>query len=125
MMRKKEKDFSDIAVSSVIGEKSVLEGDFRAGESTRVDGEIRGNVTCEGKLLIGPKGKINGNVTSDGIMVSGEVIGDVTCKGRVEISSSGKIIGDIQASVLVIDENAIFNGNCNMSAAIKVAKKEE
>lgn len=123
-MRKREKDFAEISVSSVIGEKSVLEGDFRTGESTRVDGEIRGNVTCEGKLLIGPKGKINGNITSEGIMVSGEVLGDVTCKGRVEISSTGKIIGDIQASTLVIDENAVFNGNCNMSGSISTKKEE-
>lgn len=115
MMGFREKNITELNFGSLVGEKSVVEGNFNASENTRIDGEVKGNVTCKGKICIGAKGKVTGNIVSDGIMVSGDVLGDVTSTGKVEITSTGKITGDIQAKVLVIDENAVFNGRCNMT----------
>lgn len=111
----REKNITELNFGSLVGEKSMIEGNFNASENTRIDGEVKGNVTCKGKLCIGAKGKVVGNIVCDGIMISGDVLGDVTSAGKVEITSTGKINGDIQAKILVIDENAIFNGRCNMT----------
>lgn len=105
---------SEMNVGCLIGVNSVIEGNFNTSESARIDGEIKGNVDAKGKLYIGTKGRVEGNVTVEAIMVSGRVDGDITCTGKVEITSSGCVNGDIKAKTLVIDENAIFNGRCGM-----------
>lgn len=117
-----------ISVGSLIGENSVIEGNYTTSEATRIDGKIKGNIKCAGALYIGPKGNIIGNVEVESLMVSGEIQGDVRASGKVEITSTGKLEGDIQAKMLVIDENAIFNGRCNMSGGktnLIENKKEE
>ncbi len=102
-------------VGCLIGENSVIEGNFITKDSARVDGEVKGNVAAEGKLIIGTKGRIHGNVYTEAIMVSGTIDGNITSKTRVEITSTGVVNGDITTKLLVIDENAIFNGSCKMS----------
>lgn len=114
MTRKNKKLSADMSVGCLIGANSVIEGNFVTSESARIDGEIRGNVDAKGKLYIGTKGKVVGNIQTEAIMVSGQVDGDIVCSGRVEITSSGIVNGDIQAKILTIDENAAFNGRCGM-----------
>lgn len=116
MMARNKADVSaETNMGCLIGANSVVEGNFITSESARIDGVIRGNVEAKGRLLIGAKGKVIGNIKTEGIMVSGEVDGDIDSAGKVEISSSGIVNGDIRAKVLVIDENAIFNGRCGMT----------
>lgn len=116
MRRNKMEASSDMNVTCLIGENSALEGNFITSESARIDGEIRGNVEAKGKLYIGMKGKVVGNITTEAIMVSGQVDGDIISSGKVEITSSGTVNGDISAKTLVIDENAVFNGRCGMAS---------
>ena len=114
-MKKKEELSIEMNVGCLIGENSVVEGNFITSESARIDGEVKGNVDAKGKLLIGVKGKVRGNVTTEAVMVSGVVEGNITAASRVEITSTGVVNGDIQTKLLVIDEDAVFNGNCKMT----------
>ena len=123
MSRNKVDIAAEANMGCLIGANSVVEGNFITSESARIDGVIRGNVEAKGKLLIGAKGKVIGNIKTEGIMVSGEVNGDIESAGRVEISSTGVVNGDIRAKVLVIDENAIFNGRCGMTTNAEVKEK--
>lgn len=116
-MKKKEELSSDMSVGCLIGESSVVEGNFVTKESARIDGEVKGNVSAEGKLIIGTKGKVHGNISTEAIMVSGLVEGNIVSKTRVEITSSGVVNGDITTKLLVIDEQAVFNGTCKMGAS--------
>lgn len=113
-MRKKEELSLDMNVGCFIGENSVVEGNFVTSESARIDGEVKGNVQADGKLLIGSKGKVQGNVKTESIMISGVIEGDIVAEKRVEITSTGVVNGDISTKLLVIDENAVFNGSCKM-----------
>lgn len=115
MFGKKTVDFSSEEINSIIGSDAVIEGSFTTKDTTRIDGTIKGNVDTRGTLIIGPKGRIEGNVQAANVLVAGEVRGDMNVAEKIEASSSGKIIGDIQAKSLVIDENAMFQGRCTMN----------
>lgn len=52
-----------------IGEQAVVKADVEAG-SMIVAGEIRGHVTCAGKIELTPTGKIIGNVDTQTIAVA-------------------------------------------------------
>lgn len=128
MFGKKTVDFSSEEINSIIGSDAVIEGSFTTKDTTRIDGTIKGNVDTRGTLIIGPKGRIEGNVQAVNVLVAGEVRGDMNVAEKIEASSSGKIIGDIQAKSLVIDENAMFQGRCTMNVKnhhVSVNKENE
>ncbi|WP_026528100.1 bactofilin family protein [Butyrivibrio sp. VCD2006] len=103
-------------ITTFIAAGATLDGPFTAKESTRVDGIINGNVTIGGSLIIGQEAKIVGTVTAANLFLAGEIQGNVSVpQGKVEISDTGKLIGDLAAKTLVIDENAIFQGKCQMT----------
>ena len=115
-MKKNEELSIEMSVGCLIGENSTVEGNFVTSESARIDGEVKGNVKADEKLVIGTKGKVKGDVTTQAVMVSGRVDGNITATSRVEITSTGIVNGDIATKLLVIDENAVFNGNCKMTS---------
>lgn len=104
-------------ITSFIAAGAILDGPFSAKESTRIDGTINGNVSVNGSLIVGQEGKINGAVSATNLFLAGEINGNVNAgTGKVEISDTGKLIGDLSAKTLVIDENAVFQGQCQMTA---------
>ncbi|WP_049945990.1 MULTISPECIES: bactofilin family protein [unclassified Butyrivibrio] len=110
-------DVSAEPITSFIAAGAIVDGPFTAKESTRVDGTINGNVSVNGSLIVGQEGKITGAVSATNLFLAGEIQGNVSAgTGKVEISDTGKLIGDLTAKTLVIDENAVFQGQCNMTA---------
>lgn len=104
------------AINCLIGENSIVEGDFSTSESVRIDGQIRGNVESKASIIVGSKGAVTGNILVDEIVIAGTVTGDIKATGKVIISSNGVVKGDISAKTLIIDENASFNGRSEMNA---------
>lgn len=111
-MNKKEKQ---VQISTLIGKDAELSGDFSVKGSARIDGKINGNVAVDGTLIIGSSGCINGNVAAKDIAVGGEILGDVFATDKTELTATARVLGDITTSVIVIDENAIFQGKCDMN----------
>ncbi len=110
-------DIAAEPITSFIAAGAILDGPFTAKESTRVDGTINGNVSVNGSLIVGQEGKINGAVSVTNLFLAGEINGNVNAStGKVEISDTGKLIGDLSTKTLVIDENAVFQGQCQMTA---------
>ena len=102
-------------ISTLLGKGSVVNGDFAAPGSARIDGKITGNVNVEGTLVIGTSGIIKGNVKCSGIIVGGDIEGNVIAPERAELASTSRIIGDIHTGNIIIDEKALFQGKIIMS----------
>lgn len=114
---------TEVKITTIIGKECVLEGDFQAGGSVRLDGTIEGNVKVEGHLLVGATGKIHGNVEALSAVIGGEVTGNVKASEKVELTSTARVIGDICTNAIVIDEKAIFQGKCDMNQEEAKPKK--
>ncbi|WP_022773838.1 bactofilin family protein [Butyrivibrio sp. AE2015] len=107
-------------VGTIIGPGAVIEGPLTTKDSTRIDGIIKGNVTISGALIVGQEGKITGTVSALNVYVAGEVTGNITApQGKIEISDTGKVYGDISCKGIIIDENAVFQGKCEMTGLDK------
>lgn len=101
-------------ISTILGKGCVLNGDFNAEGSARIDGTVNGNVNVRGMLILGVGGKIIGDIDATGVIIGGHVIGNIDAPEKLEISAHAKVIGDIKTKILVIDEKAIFQGKCDM-----------
>lgn len=102
-------------IGTVIGPGAIFDGHFETPESVRVDGTINGNCNCKELLIVGVEGKINGDITSQNVIISGKVEGDIIANGKLELLSTGKLLGNITARSLVVDEDACFDGRCTMT----------
>lgn len=115
---------SNMKVNTIIGEGAVFMGNLQVKDTIRIDGEVYGDVKTDGVLILGSTGKIEGNVEADTVFAGGSITGDLKVGYKVEASSTAKILGDISTKIIVIDENAVFQGKCDMSQQ-KQEKQEE
>lgn len=126
-MGKRTDDYVANRVNSVIGKGTEFEGTIRTKETFRVEGFVKGNIISEGTLIIGNGGKVDGKIEAVNVMIGGEAYGDIYASNRVEANASGRIYGNIHTKSLIVDENAIFQGTCEMTGREekKEDKKEE
>jgi cytoskeletal protein CcmA (bactofilin family) len=93
---------------------SIIKGEIITDNDIRIDGTVEGNINSKGKVVIGPKGNIVGNINCANAEIIGSLNGDLRVYETLTIRSTGKIYGDINTEVLVIEPNAIFCGFCTM-----------
>lgn len=102
------------SISTLISEKSVLDGNLKAPAFARIDGQVTGNVQIAEGLILGEKGSILGNVTTKELVVYGTIQGDIAVHS-LEIKASGKITGEIKTQVLSVENGAVYNGSLYMN----------
>lgn len=102
-------------IVSLLGEGAEFQGELSFTHGIRVDGIVRGKIHSDSSLIIGPKGKVDAEVTIRRIAINGEFHGTIRSSERVEIHKEGKVYGDIYTPCLIIDAGAMFEGKCNMN----------
>lgn len=115
---------SNMKVNTIIGVGAVFTGNLDVKDTVRVDGEVKGNIKTEAIVILGGTAKIEGDIEADTIFTGGCVHGNLKAANKVEASSTARIYGDITAKILVVDENAIFQGKCDMGQERKAEKQK-
>jgi cytoskeletal protein CcmA (bactofilin family) len=116
---KKDKVALDLqAISTLISEGSVLEGNLKAPSFARIDGLVNGDVIIDEGLILGVKGQVKGNINTKEIVVYGTVNGDINTSS-LEIRATGHITGDIKTQNLVVENGGVYNGNLTMQQGEK------
>jgi cytoskeletal protein CcmA (bactofilin family) len=106
---------TDNTTINLISNGTEITGDIKSNGDIRIDGLLTGNLGTKGKVVIGPTGKIKGEVVCKNSEVSGQVEGKISVGQLLNLKASSKITGDIITSKLAIEPGARFSGTCNMS----------
>ena len=85
----------DISINTFVGAGSVVNGDIRISGFTRIDGDVDGNLDISGKVIVGEKSRIRGNITAKSAIIGGIVEGNIVAPEKVQLFSSAAVIGDI------------------------------
>ena len=101
---------------NIISEGTQIKGDIVSLGDIRIDGTLVGTIEAKGKLVIGPKGKIEGEIVCNNIELSGLIKGKIVVQELFNMKSSAQIIGDIIVGKLSIEPGAVFTGNCSMGS---------
>ena len=99
---------------NIISEGTKIKGDILANGDIRIDGELMGDISAKGRLVIGTKGGIEGQVNCSSIEVSGYIRGKVTASELLNMKSTAQIIGDIGVGKLSVEPGSVFSGSCVM-----------
>jgi cytoskeletal protein CcmA (bactofilin family) len=108
---------------NIISEGTKIKGDIIANGDIRIDGELSGNITAQGRLVVGPKGKIEGEIECNNIEVSGYIKGKLVAKELLTMKSTSKIEGDIAAGKLSVEPGSEFTGTCSMDSTSSINEK--
>jgi cytoskeletal protein CcmA (bactofilin family) len=90
----------------------------RGSEDLYIDGEVQGTIqVTNGRVTVGPHGKITANVDAREILVRGKVTGGLRGRDRVEVGSTGEVNGDIATSRIAIAEGAQIHSKVEIARA--------
>jgi len=100
-------------------EGTTAEGNIHTANDLRIDGIINGTVTCEGKLIVGPSGQIEGDITSQNAVIEGKVHGNILIHDVLDVRETATVSGEIKTGKLLVENGATFTGSCDMGHRIK------
>jgi len=91
----------------IITSTLLIKGEVRGSDDLYIDGEVQGTIhLTNGRVTVGPHGKISADVDAREIIVRGKVQGALRGRERVEIGSTGEVRGDIATLRIAIGEGA-------------------
>lgn len=102
----------------VVTSTLLIKGEIQGREDLYIDGEVQGIIRLsEGRVTVGPHGKISADVDAREIVVRGKVKGALRGRERVEVGRSGEIRGDIVTSRIAIEEGAQMHSKVEITRA--------
>ncbi len=101
---------------SVFDRYSSFDGTFNLTRDLRVEGQVKGTISCKGTLFVANGATVNANVEAESITIAGDLNGEVVCRSRLQILPSGRVKGKITTSTLVITEGAAYDGELVMDS---------
>ncbi len=116
-------DAQDDSVS-VFDRYSSFDGTFNLTRDLRVEGQVKGTITCQGTMFVAQGSSVNAVVDAENITVAGDLDGEIVCRGKLQILSTGKVHGKLTTASLVINEGAVYEGELVMETGSGSSARE-
>ena len=94
---------------------SSLEGTVSAHSDFRIDGSVKGKVYCDAKVIIGPSGIVEGEISCQNAVIEGKFEGVLEVKELLNVRETAIINGDVTTGKLIVQPGAVFNVVCKMN----------
>jgi cytoskeletal protein CcmA (bactofilin family) len=115
MFDKKPKSYTELlGKTNRIVEGTIIHGDIVSSADFRLDGELIGNFTSSGKLVIGPAGSIKGDIICNTADIEGKFEGKIKIEDTLNIKETASIEGEVIIGKLSVEPGAVFNATCVM-----------
>lgn len=105
---------SSSGTGCVIARGTSVEGHLKSSDNIRLDGELKGTIACEKRVVMGESGKVEGSIYARDADISGFVEGDVQTEKLLTLRMGAHINGNIKAGQIYVEEGAIYNGKCSI-----------
>lgn len=93
---------------------TLMKGDIFSPSDIRIDGTMEGKVYSKGRVIVGEKAVIKGDILCENIDLWGKMNGILYVKDTLTLKSGCNIEGDLHVKRLVVELGAHFEGNCKM-----------
>ncbi|MFQ5464383.1 MAG: polymer-forming cytoskeletal protein [Thermodesulfobacteriota bacterium] len=111
MFGKDKDEKTSTAIVGFIGPGMRVDGRVVFEHTVRVEGEVKGEITGNGTLVVGEGATIEAEVKADTAIITGTVTGVIEAATRVEIKAPGRVTGEVRTPNLIIGDGAVFEGN--------------
>jgi cytoskeletal protein CcmA (bactofilin family) len=100
---------------TTLGEGVTFRGELSFERLLRIDGTFEGELLSQGKVIVGPKGKVKANLNLREAIIEGVIEGNITVQEKLELRGQASIRGDIKAKSLVVDDGVEILGVVQVS----------
>ena len=127
MFEKPQKSYTDLlGKTNRIVEGTTIKGDIISQADFRLDGELVGNFTSKGKIVIGPAGSVTGDIRCKNADIEGRFNGKIEVAEMLNVKSKAHIVGEVITGKLSVEPGAEFSASCVMKTPVKqMAKPNE
>ena len=113
------KFFSSPSVD-VIEKSTKIVGNIFSKADFRIDGEVEGNITTSGKVVVGNNGKISGKLNCSNADISGNISGNIEVNETLSLMSDSYVQGEIITGKLSVEEGAQVDATISMKSSKKL-----
>ncbi|MCP1172348.1 bactofilin family protein [Ralstonia chuxiongensis] len=103
-----------LAIETLLGAHTKLEGNLRFSGGLRIDGEISGNIYGDpdkpSMLVITDSARVEGEVHVGHLILNGTVVGPVHVAELLELQPKARIEGNVQYAALEMHQGAVVMG---------------
>lgn len=120
MTEKKPKPYTELlGKTNRIVEGTEITGNIISEADFRLDGHLKGNLTTAGKIVIGPKGIVFGDVVCKNADIEGKFDGILKVEEILNVKSKASISGEVTCGKLSVQPGADFSASCVMQPVSK------
>lgn len=113
------------SLADKISEGTIFQGDIISSKGIRIDGTIKGSVTCDGKIVVGKSGIVEGDIKCHHAEIEGVLKSAIFVKELLELKATANLSGEITTGRLSVEPGATFTGSCKMGGIVKEFKEEK
>lgn len=99
---------------NLISKGTRIAGDIVSEGDIRIDGYLKGNIRCKGRLVVGETGAIEGEVECLNVEVAGKVKGKIAATELLTMKATAMVSGEISTARLAVEPGSLFSGTCRM-----------
>lgn len=115
MFEKSQKSYTDLlGKTNRIVEGTQIRGDIASQADFRLDGELTGNFTSKGKIVIGPAGSVTGDIICRNADIEGRFNGKIQVTETLNVKARASIHGEVVCAKLSVEPGADFSASCEM-----------
>ena len=114
MLKNNNMSSNDSHTTNIIGNGTIIKGEIESNGDIRIDGRVEGVLRSNGKIVLGEKGSVEGEMYCKQADLSGRVLGKITVEELTSLKSKSRIEGELTTKQLFIEIGAIFTGKCDM-----------
>jgi cytoskeletal protein CcmA (bactofilin family) len=106
---------------NALAKGTVVEGSIRCDNDLRIDGTIKGKLTCQAKVIIGPTGVVEGEIRCQNAVIEGRFKGNLQVLELLNVRETAEVDGEITTNKLLVQSGARFNVSCKMESGTSAA----
>ena len=99
---------------SRISTGTVIKGEINSPNDIRIDGVFEGKIFSKGRVVVGEKAEIKGDIVCDNGDFWGKMTGSLFVRDTLTLKDTCSVNGDLHVQRLVVELGAHFDGTCKM-----------
>ena len=107
---------------SRISAGTVIKGEISSPNDIRIDGNFEGKVYSKGRVVVGEKAVVKGDIVCQNVDFWGKMEGNFYVKDTMSLKGGCIVAGDLNIRRLQVELDAKFNGNCKMISEAEFEK---
>ena len=98
--KQKKEEPNSSGLHNTLAPSTTIVGNINTETDFRLDGKVEGDIKSNAKIVIGPKGLVNGNIIADNAEIHGQVTGSLKISTKLILKSTAVVKGEIATHAL-------------------------